>query len=200
MVEILWFPDTHENLVRRNAETPVSETKASLWELLTKTPESVTQLIRSDYNHPQEVLVVNPEKLKELIIDYIIFHLGRAKISLENSGVLFWVQYISDLLFKIFLFTGEEIKLIVEHPYFTHWMQAGYPKRAGDASVYSYMFRDPKHPAKREDYIDFAVSWYAGWEKRDIQISGAVGQILPEIWWMVRDDRFLKRGVMEVVR
>jgi len=27
------------------------------------------------------------------------------------------------------------------------------------------MFRNPKHPAKREDYIDFAVSGYAGWSK-----------------------------------
>lgn len=197
--KILPFPDSLEKKVRRNRELSLWDTQADLTDLLLETPNEIRGLVEGDYINPEKLVIVNPETLQALIVDYIIFHLSRANISLEGGWVLFWVQYISDLLFKIFLFTGEEVQLIVRHPYFIHWMKEGFPKRAGDASVYSYMFRDPRSPAKREDYIEFAVSGYAGWSK-DAQIPWAIGRILPEIWWMVKDDRFLKRGVLGTVK
>lgn len=195
-MSIIQFPDSRDNLVRRNNETPANKIESQLWTLLAQTPDNVNSIINKEYTSPEKLVLVNPEELKALILDYIIFHLHRTKVNLEGS-IIFWIQYISELLFKIFLFQWEEVKLIVEHPYYTHWMDQWYPKRAGDASVYSYMFRGfEKKPIKQENYIPFAVSAYLEYSK-DPDFAKGIWWMLPIIGNMLKDEKFLKRGILK---
>ena len=198
-MSIIQFPNSMNNISRRNNEETPDTVKSILWNLLIKTPNNVNEIINKQYSSPEELVVINTTEFKALIIDYIIFHLHRNKILLEE-WVIFWIQYISDLLFKIFLFQWEEVKLIVEHPYYTHWMEQWYPKRAGDASVYSYMFRSFKNkPTTREDYVPFATNAYMEYSK-DKAFANWIWNMLPIIWDMLKDGNFLKRWHLRKIK
>lgn len=195
---LIQFPDSRENLVRRNHEETSDEVKSEIGPLLIQVPENVNNIITQEYISPNEIIVITEEELKSLILDYIIYHLHRAKIALEGS-ILFSIQYISDLLFKIFLYQWEEVRLIVQNPYYTHWIEQWYPKRAWDASVYSYMFRSFENKQiQRDDYIPFAASAYLEYSK-DKYFADGFRHILPAAGDMIKDKDFLKRWVVREI-
>ena len=191
-MSIVHFPDSREKIIRRNHETSQKTIQSELSELLTQTPDNINNIIDKEYISPNELILVNTKELKALILDYIIFHLHKTKIAIEWS-LIFSIQYISDLLFKIFLFKEEEVQIIVNHPYYTYWMEQWYPKRAWDVSVYSYMFRwFDKKSISNNDYIPLATSAYLEYSK-DTKFAQWIWYMLPEIGNMLRDKNFLKR-------
>lgn len=195
---LIQFPDSRDNFVRRNHEPSTESIHSEIGTLLIQTPENINTIITQEYISPEELIVITEEDLKNLILDYIIYHLHRAKIALEGS-ILFSIQYIADLLFKIFLYQWEEVKLIVQHPYYSHWIEQWYPKRAWDASVYSYMFKSFENKQiQRDDYIPFAASAYLEYSK-DEYFADWFRQILPAAWNMIRDKNFLKRWLVRQI-
>jgi len=199
-MSIIHFPDSRENLVRRNnQEYPFSELERNIDKLITQTPNRVNEIINWEYVSPNEVLIVNSNDLKALILDYIIYQLNKARNTIE-WWLLMSVEYISELLFKIFLFSWEEIKLIIQNPYYTHWMKRWYPKRAWDASIYSYIFRWFEwKPIKKEAYIPFAISAYLEYSKNN-DFARWIWETLPLIWNISKDENFLKRWNLKTIK
>ena len=197
-MSIIQFPDIRENLIRINNEKQAPDIQSELWTLITKTPDKINDIINHEYISPEKLLIINTEELKALIIDYIIYHLNRTKIILEGS-ILFWIQYISDLILKILFLKWDEIKLIIENPYYTHWIGKGFPKRAGDASVYSYLFWSfNKKPINKKDYIRFATSAYYEYSN-DTAFANWIWNMLPIVENINKDNNFLNRWIVKAI-
>jgi len=199
-MSIIQFPDSRENLVRRNTKWNwFNDLDSKISELIKQTPDKIEQLINQEYVSPNELLIINNNDLKALILDYIIFHVHKVKENIE-WWLLMAIEYISDLLFKIFLINWEETRLIIEHPYYTHWMEKWYPKRAWDASIYSYVFKSfEKKPIKRENYIPFAMSAYLEYSHNHDFVRW-IWYTMPLIWNITKENDFLKRWIVKDIK
>jgi hypothetical protein len=155
-MKIIEFPDTRENLIRRNNEAQLPDFDKQVWLMLTQTPDNIQWIIDKSYTNNWDILIVNQKEFKALIIDYIISKLKENKVDFWKNNIM-WANYLSEVLYQFFLWQSEEVKMIIDNPYYTHWMEKWFPKRAWDSSVYSYVFRDfSRKPIKKDDYIWFA--------------------------------------------
>lgn len=191
MSEIIYLWDTRENMVRRNHEEKVPVENA-LDKLIIQTPSNIESIITSNL-WSREIISIWLEKFKALIMDYVIYHLTHAKIKIE-WWVILWLQYVTELLFKILIPNDEEIKAIIDNPYYMYWMNEGFPKRAWDASIYAFMFKSfMRKPIDRECYISFAQNAYFE-HSNDFDFATGIWEVLPPIQNMMRDSRFLSRS------
>jgi hypothetical protein len=191
-MKIIEFPDTRENLIRRNNEAQLPDFDKQVWLMLTQTPDNIQWIIDKSYTNNWDILIVNQKEFKALIIDYIISKLKENKVDFWKNNIM-WANYLSEVLYQFFLWQSEEVKMIIDNPYYTHWMEKWFPKRAWDSSVYSYVFRDfSRKPIKKDDYIWFAQAWYVEWS-HNYDFAYSISNILLFIWDMIKDNKFLNR-------
>jgi hypothetical protein len=144
----------------------------------------------------REQAIINVEDFKKLLIDYIIYSLKKSKIDI-SLDITMWVNYLSELLTSILHLSEEsEFNEVMSNPYYIHWANMWEYKKAGDASVYKYIFWEPglRDTLSRENYISFAMSWYLNhfWNQ---DFSKSVWIILPQISWISRERDFFRRWV-----
>jgi hypothetical protein len=80
-MSIIQFPDSRENLIRINNEDPIQN--LNLQDILLTTSDNVRKLIEQNQSHPNKIIPINTKEFKELILDYIVFHLNKCKIVME---------------------------------------------------------------------------------------------------------------------
>jgi hypothetical protein len=198
MDNIIQFPWNIKLSVNPKEEPLINSIDKDIERLLSKTPDRINDLINLSYTNPNEIIEITQNDFRNLIFDYIIFKLRSWNIDVYWS-IVSSSSYITDLLFNIFLCKDRDIKDIINNPYYVHWMNQWFYKKAWDASVYSYLFKSFEGKAiKREEYINFAMSWYYTHTK-DEEFSQSFWYVLPEIQWITRDEDFLKRWNLRLI-
>lgn len=100
----------------------------------------------------------------------------------------------------MFLAQDADILEIIQNPYFVHWLDKWFPKKAWDASVYSYMFKSfDKVPTNQDDYIWFAKAWYYEYSKNE-WFADWIWTTLPTIQNMFKENDLLKRWKLRLIK
>lgn len=145
-----------------------------LKEWITKTPAQIQIIL--DTPCDEIVILEDKNRLRDLIFEYIVQKLDKDNISFKPD-ITQAMQYISDLVFKIWI-NDDKIKDIINNPYFNYWMEKNEPKKAWDASVYNFVTKpDWSKYLKRENYLNFATSWYYQYFWKEF--AWWINQVLP---------------------
>ncbi|MDD2870830.1 MAG: hypothetical protein PHS49_02470 [Candidatus Gracilibacteria bacterium] len=176
------------NTIITNQEQQLNELIAKGLEI---TPELVKDILGTGI---RDIVQVGTNEFKQLILDYIIFKLRNGKVEI-TKGINMGINYLSELLFKfLYIKEDDELKQIISNPYFIHWAGLGEYKKAGDASVYKYIFWEPnrKEMMSRKAYIDFAMAGYMNYFG-DEEFANSVGILLPVVGSISKEKDFFRR-------
>ncbi len=165
-----------------------------LKEWITQTPSQVQIIL--DTPCDEIVILEDKNRLRDLIFEYIVQKLDKDKISFKPD-ITQAMQYISDLVFKIWI-NDEKITDIINNPYFNYWMWKNEPKKAWDASVYNFVTKpDWDKYLKRENYLNFATSWYYQYFWKEF--AWWINQVLPYMEEFSKE-KLLINGKMYLVK
>ncbi|MDP2090644.1 MAG: hypothetical protein Q8K30_03510 [Candidatus Gracilibacteria bacterium] len=155
------------------------------------TPDIVKEILNTG---TRDIAIVGENDFRQLILDYIIYKLKKGKIEI-SQGINLGINYLSELLYK-FLYLNDDSELadIISNPYYIHWVGLGEYKKAGDASVYKYVFWEPTHrdSLSREDYLNFAMSGYMNYFG-DEEFTSSVGILLPVVGGIRKEKELFRR-------
>ncbi|MBW7954767.1 hypothetical protein H3C61_03060 [Candidatus Gracilibacteria bacterium] len=193
MAEIILFPGSDDLQKKKNIKNGIKNLENLVKEGLIQTPEKIKDILQTPLN---KISIIDKESLKSLFFDYIVKNMDKENISFSNKNIQA-SQYLANLFVEIGLTTNDEITKALNNPYFSYWMEKGDFKKAGDVSVYNFVFKKDKTGLlSKKDYQLFAYNGYLNYFGEDF--ATGVNNILPITEKINSRDSFFERNLKVV--
>lgn len=187
MSDIIKFPGSEEILHARHLNEMLLGLDDLVEAWLKITPPKIEALLSIPLN--QISIIENIDDIKQMIFEFIIQKADKKKIPLRME-ITQASQYLSNLLFRLWVNQDSEIVETLWNPYYTYWIEQWEPKKAWDISVYNLVFRKDVHKTglQGKDYISMAANGYA--MHSGSKFGGAMYQVLPLVEDFTKENPF----------